>query len=401
MKVSLLIKREPFDKIFEETLASFLNDHFNIVYKIKWHKGGGNTYNKNSQIWYCNPVINSIFVKGANYKIFGSIIGEYYYNPFKPWRNLFQKGFFNLSISKYFASYLTNNFIEISPAINNAKNILIIGGNNKIRLIDYNNKLVYVILKAGFDSKYLKREIFIKDKYKYMPTPQYQSFHHHHTWYSEEYICGIGIDRIKEKKRRTVLKEVIYFMNRMIKESIIELSLSEYCNKLNSRIDKNLKKISLLSLETKNEILSVIKQLNSLFVDYNKKIYLCQSHGDFQEGNIIYDGKKVWIIDWEYTRTRQISYDLLVLLLKPRNIINYHTRFIDFKNNIRSKEQKWIINQWYNKKSNNIGDTDLLLFIIEELDFFIEQNNNNKFTRSYPDENIFIGHIKNLVEHIQ
>ena len=157
----------------------------------------------------------------------------------------------------------------------------------------------------------------------------------------------------------------------------------------------------MLSLETKNEILSVIKQLNSLFVDYNKKIYLCQSHGDFQEGNIIYDGKKVWIIDWEYTRTRQISYDLLVLLLKPRNIINYHTRFIDFKNNIRSKEQKWIINKWYNKKSNNIGDTDLLLFIIEELDFFIEQNNNNKFTRSYPDENIFIGHIKNLVEHIQ
>ena len=37
MKISILIEREPFDKIFEETFTSFLNDFTNCTHKVKWY----------------------------------------------------------------------------------------------------------------------------------------------------------------------------------------------------------------------------------------------------------------------------------------------------------------------------------------------------------------------------
>ena len=36
MKISVLLNREPFDKIFEKTMESFLSDHLNKSYVVFW-----------------------------------------------------------------------------------------------------------------------------------------------------------------------------------------------------------------------------------------------------------------------------------------------------------------------------------------------------------------------------
>ena len=82
MKISILIDREPFDKIFEDTFSSFLKDLTNFSHQVKWKLKTNNNEIKDSvQTWYCNPLINSIFVKGADSLIFESINGEYSNNP--------------------------------------------------------------------------------------------------------------------------------------------------------------------------------------------------------------------------------------------------------------------------------------------------------------------------------
>ena len=52
--------------------------------------------------------------------------------------------------------------IEVSPPIKDAENKLIIGGNTKIRLIDITNRKVYVILKNGFNKKYMVKEKYVR-----------------------------------------------------------------------------------------------------------------------------------------------------------------------------------------------------------------------------------------------
>ena len=159
MKISLLMEREPFNKIFEDTFASFLYDFTNCPHKVKWYpKNYNNQKTATMQQWYCNPLINSIFVKDANSDVFNSISGEYAHNTLKPWRSLIQRFYLSLSQHQMTSPLLSKYVIEVSPPIKDAKNKLIIGGNTKIRLINRANRKVYVILKNGFDKKCRRRE---------------------------------------------------------------------------------------------------------------------------------------------------------------------------------------------------------------------------------------------------
>ena len=120
MKISLLLKREPFDKIFEDTFASFLNDFTNSPHKVKWYPKNINNQNTVSgQIWYCNPLINSIFVKDANPAVFDSISREYSHNPLRPWRSIIQKLYLNFSKYKLTASLMAKYIIDF--ALNGSK----------------------------------------------------------------------------------------------------------------------------------------------------------------------------------------------------------------------------------------------------------------------------------------
>ena len=54
MKISTLLEREPFDKIFENTMAIFFSDFNNHPHEIKWHPKKQNNENTASvQKWYC------------------------------------------------------------------------------------------------------------------------------------------------------------------------------------------------------------------------------------------------------------------------------------------------------------------------------------------------------------
>ena len=49
MKISLLLEREPFGKIFEESFTLFLNDFTKSQHKVKWHKKKLNIQNHKTQ----------------------------------------------------------------------------------------------------------------------------------------------------------------------------------------------------------------------------------------------------------------------------------------------------------------------------------------------------------------
>ena len=129
MKISTLLEREPFVKIFEKTLASFLTAKIGSPHTVEWLDSDVlNESSKPYQNWYCNPLINSIFVKGVDKSVFDSINGEYADNPMKPWRSKFQRLYLSLSQSSLFSIVLSRHKLRVSPAVESAKSKLIIGG---------------------------------------------------------------------------------------------------------------------------------------------------------------------------------------------------------------------------------------------------------------------------------
>ena len=220
MKISTLLQREPFAKIFEKTLASFLEDLTKRPHIVKW--GIKNKFNKvrnTTQQWYCNSLINSIFVKGANLSVFDSINGEYKTNPMKPWRSKFQKFYLLLSQHKITAPIFSNYQIYISPPLEDSNNKLIIGGNTKIRLIDVSKGRVYVILKNGFDRSYIDKEIYVRENFKYLDIPKIYNTGTNAIWYSEEYISGFSPNRLDSNAGIKALDKVVIGIHKMLKDT--------------------------------------------------------------------------------------------------------------------------------------------------------------------------------------
>ena len=383
MKISVLLDREPFDKIFEETFATFLSDFFNYPHVVSWKKKKLNLgYSQTAQKWLCNPLVNSIFVNGANQNIFNSINGEYANNPLKPWRSKFQKFYLILSQNKITAPLLSEYTIEISPPLKGSKHKLIIGGNTKIRLIDTAEGRVYVILKKGFDKKYIDKEVYARENFKYLDIPKIYNTGTNAIWYSEEYISGFSPNRLDSITGIKVLNKVVSGIHKMLNDSRVSQSLAGYLFELEERVFDGLKDINYIEVEDKENIIEFIKKLlNELKKHSNTILTIAYCHGDLHQGNIMYDGTKNWILDWENSGHKQIAYDLLILLLDSRISNGFHLRFSKLLNNQFDSFQwdlirNWPGINWDNKESKKIM---LLLFLLEEVEFQICENINPLF----------------------
>lgn len=383
MKISVLLEREPFDKIFQITLASFLNDYLKKPHIVLWrNKKIVSRDIKFSQKWLCNPLINSIFVRERNHNIFNSINGEYVTNPMKPWRSKIQRFYLYISQHKITAPILSNYRIIISPPLKDPKSKLIIGGNNKIRLIDLVENRVYVILKNGFDTKYIDKELYARENFKYLDIPKIYDKGNNAIWYSEEYVTGLSPNRIDSDLGNNSLNKVIAGIHRMLVENKVCQPLNKYLYGLRKTILSELKNINYLEFKDKEYIIDFLKKiLNELNKYSNTKITTTYCHGDFHQGNILCDGNKNWILDWENSGQKQIGYDLLILLLESRITEGFHFRFSKLLNNQFDSFQMDIINNWpeLNWKNTDSKKISLLLFLIEEIDFHIAGNTNPLF----------------------
>jgi hypothetical protein len=387
MKISLLLKREPFTKILEETLSAFLSEYYGAHYTVKWftkYQRRNIVSNSTGQRWLCNPLINSIYVEGAKDVPFDTIKHEYAINPIKPWRSLSQKLYIYLATKTKLGSVLAPYFLSISPGINNSSQMLIIGGNNKIRIIDGISKTVFVVLKRGFDKKYLEREIEIRRNFSYLPIlPVIREGKTQ--WYSEKMIYGISPDRLSNDLGNQVLIDTSHKIHRLLTDTVQEEELRIYTSRTVSRISAKLENIKQICARKKRNILQATQTLvNELEKDANFKtdtIYTARTHGDFQAGNILYDGEKAWILDWEFSRRRQIGNDVFVLILISRNPTGFGRRFLDLLNNTPEGINKQLLNNWpfLNWENHNARRISLIVYLLEEIDFLLGENENPLF----------------------
>ena len=337
---------------------------------------------ENKQYWYCNPLINSIFVKKVNPNVFNSINGEYQYNPLRPWRSIFQRLYLLLSQSKYTSIFMSKYTISISPPIKGAKNKLIIGGNNKIRIIDIENKVVYAILKNGFDKKYIEIETYVRSNFPYLPIPKINEYGNNGSWYQEEYVLGVSPNRMEQGRGKDVLFNVVKCIHRMLKETKKETPILQYVANLQGKINNGLDSVSYINANVKNEMQVIVSTLISYLEEYShKSINIAYCHGDLHQGNILSDESNFWILDWECGGYKQIGHDLLILLLESRMESGFSNRFLKLFDDQFDSNQRELIRNWpeLNWGDGLFKEICLAIFLLEDIYFHIDEIKNNIF----------------------
>jgi hypothetical protein len=361
MRLDLLLKREDFAKTFEISFARYLFEVFNISATVNWRN---NT--KDSNFLLVNPKLNVIYSKNIDRAKLKLIVSEYEYNP-NLVRRFLQKIYIKLSISTYFEHLFAKTIVSVSPWIESFDEICIVPGNQSIRIINLETLTARVILKEGFSSQSIKNEIYLRQKYKFLPIPKLLNVDTQSLWFEELQVSALPLNRIDNQTiKDKILIDVKRNLLKLYSETIIKIDIKNYVKSLYETCDNLITKLpEIYTKFDKKEIRDIFILLNETVKNFpDRTIDLVQSHGDLQLGNILVgnNNSELYLIDWEYTEKRSIFYDSLVLATdcrKPKGLAKRIKTILD------GADLSW---NWCIKTDGfRLSKCELAIFLIEDL----------------------------------
>jgi hypothetical protein len=379
MRISLLQQREPFGVILERTLTGFLSERFNQPHRVTWRKNV-HTKNGSDQIWLCNPYLNIIFCPYIQPEPLQPAIYEFSRSA-RPWRTPLNKLYVALATGRISSRLFATATVKIEPPLSHAEQMVIIGGNHHIRLLDYQRKCCTVIAKHGFNKTFMLNDLAVRNEHQFLPSPRILDLSDDGSWYSEELILGTPINRLKNQRQaHQAVQQVLTSLFRLYESTRSSCPCQDYVESLVSRIALLIGRNHLLTPALRENLPSAMQRLaNAAFVNTGD-ISTVQAHGDFQPANILEGKGGPWLIDWEYTTRRQSGYDGLVYALYSRRSAGLSQRVrgaLDGRLQSDSLLAQWPEMKW---SVHATRPATLALFFLEELELKLLENDNPLFT---------------------
>jgi len=327
VKIQQLLHREPFGDILEKTLSKYLSSQFGGQYQVKWRRLYPLDFLRhprvvNSETWYCNPFLNAIFSAKVDRSVLDLVRESYIQTPSR-YRRYPQKLYVTLATQRAIAPLLATHVLDINPRLDGQENMLILGGNNRIRLIDIKKRRTWDILKHGFDPAYMQSELIVHQRPGMWPFPNLRATAEDGTWYESDYIPAISLNRLDWKQDRTpLLANALKILEQWLDQTSTTSTALTYADRLVEEIGCLSRKDTLSNIADQERIkqcLATALEILSAAGYEDIPVELACGHGDFQDGNILVDaGNRVWLVDWEHARQRQLVYDYLVFSLRAR-----------------------------------------------------------------------------------
>jgi aminoglycoside phosphotransferase len=326
MRLSLLLPREPFPVIFEQTLSRFLLSWTGKPYEIHWRpkRPLSASHCRSGEFWLVNNYLNAIFLPRADPAIFDPVKQEFS-RSLVWWRRGPQRLYVELATSPVMAKWLAHAGVSLTPALPQAELMLIVPGNHKIRLLDYGDKTVYAIRKNGFPAQFLEREIDVRRQAEALglPVPRLKSVAGDGAWLSEAYVSGTPVNRLPDPAQaRAAFDQAHQALKVLHRHTLLEINTEKYVDLISAEAHAHIVANGLIPPSSKQwffqTLESLVVRIKALLPAGGDRLPTVLAHGDFQPANILADADRLWLIDWEYSGRRQAAYDVLTFRLESR-----------------------------------------------------------------------------------
>ena len=365
MKLDLLLSRESFPQVFTDTLSKYLIQRFGWQGEISWKK----RRELRKDILLVHGKLNLIFPACIESELLKPLIAEYAYNPHS-FRYFLQNLYVKNVINKPFRHLVSTASIHIDPWVEQMSNWSILPGNHSIRVIELDCNKCRVLLKEGFNKKFIFNEIQLRKNNPGLPIPKLLEWDDDGKWYTEERVIALPWNRlsdnlVKEYALSGAQKALVDLYDldcKAVKVSVWLFSLIQALGLAIERLP------SLYTADDKDRLKNIVNWFNNIaHTGGDERVDIVQTHGDFQPANILIETNnrnKFYIIDWEYSEKRPIFYDALVFASECRSPKGMANRIhqLSLQNNIY-----W---QWCFADSNqkqNLTHWLLSLFLLEDL----------------------------------
>lgn len=197
---------------------------------------------------------------------------------------------------------------------------LVIAPNNRsIRFFDYKSGTVGCIIKSGFTSKYFQNQLNFRKSHAYpfmLPMLRWGE-----DWFIEPILIGHPLARVtKESVYQQGIVDALADIKLLAENTLSQAEAEAYVSEMTARIGRLLSQAEKRKhIKTAASALKIVEKAAETVGKSLNSIPMCESHGDFQGGNIWVDEKgKTWIYDWETAGRRSVWYDSAVLCYSLR-----------------------------------------------------------------------------------
>ena len=298
MRLSLLLQREPFGEILEQTMSEYWGSA-ESPRRVTWGKSEAE-----GQLWRGNIYLNFFCVDGVDPACF-EIIKREFSNSRKRSRRLAQAAYVQAAVRPPVRNWLSQVQFTVSGEVPLAREQLLIGGNRRMRIIHPSAGESMVIHKHGFARLGFDREVSARIGPAAAVAPRFFGMDEGGASFSEEYFIGTPANRFPIDQQVGYCHDATA---RLIAEvhrpSLRTVLVSDYLNQLIDRI-------GLFSETLTNAIMPLSKWFNEHAGDAS--LGLVFTHGDFQDANILINDEVLHIIDWENATERSQLYDLATM----------------------------------------------------------------------------------------
>lgn len=329
LRIHELKQREDYDGHFLASIEAILHSLApNDQHEVRAASGAAKA---KDQLWYLHPFFEVYVTRSVCDDALAYLRQAYRHTPFAR-RRIAQALFVDVAaFPLVFRSSLQPAF-RLNPGLPNADRLMLMPGNQRFRVFDFERRRIRLVAKDGFTPEGLSREYALR-----------QMLAHKFSWILPSY--AIAEDQISNTRPSIYEEELLnaYPLNREAQESrrlLAETRAFRALEELESVQSYHYDPEFYLSLkrghfeEAKENLCTRFGGLNfehveacwsrceDLLLEVDQ-IEVCLSHGDFQAGNILIRAKsdplKIAIIDWEDAGYRASCYDALTYCLSTRS----------------------------------------------------------------------------------
>lgn len=318
MRISLLLRREPFGAVLEQTLARYWQERHGRACDVRWGSRAA-TGKGAAQWWDGNSYLNYFATRNTPSGCLDLVRREYGRSVSR-WKRPLQRAYVAAGTSAWTRRLLMPLHFSVSPAVPEGGRCLVVGGNHRLRIVDPAKRWSAVLHKVGARERFIANELAFRTAHAHPFIPELLEVGAARTWFCERYLELTGVTRLPPVRAKEVAAEALQLLSRhVIASSVKSATITDWSHQLVQAVLALLASgfEALFSYGAEVEELAV--RLGQLAATAGLfEIGVAWSHGDFQMGNLMDDGQRAWIIDWECVDRRFAGYDPLTYALGSR-----------------------------------------------------------------------------------
>jgi hypothetical protein len=313
MHISEMRRREDFDAILAETLTRAWSLREGHPVTVRSAEGA-----PEGQHWRFLPVHSAFVLRSPGPRVRRFLADSIRYTSRRGRRRLQWIAGTLLSTPVGLALSQRSGFV-VNPPIADAEELIVLPGNQRIRLFNLRSQRTWVYAKEGFSNALMVRELALRTSSQGAPYPPILAHDPEGRWFEEPLLAGWNLARCPTSIEPTqAVMDALQALERWSIGTAQIVSASEHVDALATRIRAG--------LVTLSERFGYDPQpwgawLTSLVEHASEgDVHVGTTHGDVQPGNIIVHpgGSEATLIDWEHCRERMLPYDRMVIVLEAR-----------------------------------------------------------------------------------